>query len=59
MATRAQNLTEEAVSHGVTSMPKLRVSDVHLTPVNEATGMPGKQDREDREDREDGEDRDN
>lgn len=38
VATRAQNLTDEAVSHGVTSMPKLRVSDVHLTPVNEAEG---------------------
>ena len=26
----------EAVSHGVTSMPKLRVTDVHLSPLNEA-----------------------
>lgn len=35
VATRAQNLADEAVSHGVTSMPKLRESDVHLSPVNE------------------------
>ena len=38
VATRAQNLAEEAVSHGVTSMPKLRVTDVHLSPLNEAQG---------------------
>jgi len=38
VATRAQNLADEAVSHGVTSMPKLRESDVHLSPVNEAEG---------------------
>ena len=42
VATRAQNLANEAVSHGVTSMPKLRESDVHLTPVNEAWGLPAR-----------------
>ena len=26
----------EAISHGVTSMPKLRVTDVQLAPLNEA-----------------------
>eukprot|EP00913_Durusdinium_trenchii_P024571 g23065.t1 len=38
VATRAQNLADEAISHGVTSMPKLRVTDVQLAPLNEAEG---------------------
>ncbi|CAJ1437399.1 unnamed protein product [Effrenium voratum] len=38
VALRAQGLAEEAISHGITSMPKLRDTDVHLSPLNEAEG---------------------
>jgi len=38
VAYRAKTLADEAISHGITSMPKLRDSDVHLSPLNEAEG---------------------
>ncbi|CAE7589263.1 unnamed protein product, partial [Symbiodinium natans] len=38
VAYRAKTLADEAISHGITSMPKLRDSDVHLAPLNEAEG---------------------